>query len=94
MVKKGSVGTIDDWEFSMEKLPSHEPIIPTGRISCASCHEHYEKRGFISKKTEQALLEFLQRSIKGVEDTTDTQQTPESESQAYEYIVPILDPDR
>jgi hypothetical protein len=67
MLKKQNSGTITDWEFSMESLPSHKPITPKGRVSCASCHEHYEERGFISKKSEDELLKFLKRPTKEAE---------------------------
>ncbi len=59
MVRKELKGVVSDWEFTMESLPDHKPIIPTGRISCASCHERYEERGFISRESETVLRQYL-----------------------------------
>ena len=60
MQKVRSEGAVSDWEFSIYRLPEMTPIDHQGRESCASCHERYEERGFISRESEEALREFLQ----------------------------------
>ena len=59
MVKVRNEGKVSDWEFSMYRLPGGEVVQPAGKVSCASCHERYEERGFISRESEAALREFL-----------------------------------
>lgn len=61
MEKVRSEGKISDWEFSMYSLPDKKPIKPTGRTLCASCHERYEERGYISEEAETAMQEFLKK---------------------------------
>lgn len=59
MEKVRNSGTVADWVFSMHTLPEREPIEPKGRVSCASCHERYERQGFVSGRSEAALVDFL-----------------------------------
>ncbi len=59
MVKKKDEGHVSDWEFSMVSLPDREPVRPNASVSCADCHERYEERGYISKKSEELLLKFI-----------------------------------
>ncbi|MCB1227681.1 MAG: hypothetical protein KDK99_17825 [Verrucomicrobiales bacterium] len=59
MEKFQNHGTIDDWHFSMYSLPDLKPIKPKGHISCASCHDRYKERGFISRQSEKALRSYL-----------------------------------
>lgn len=63
MVKTKSEGAVTDWEFSMRSLPDQKPLEPSGRVSCADCHEDYEDRGFISSQSENALQAYL-KSLK------------------------------
>lgn len=65
MRKVTSDGTVYDWEFSMVSLPDGKKIPHKGRVSCVSCHEDYQKRGYISRESEQALQDFLQGELRG-----------------------------
>lgn len=61
MEKIRNDGAVGDWDFSIYSLPEKKPIEPTGRVSCASCHERYGERGFISSQSETAIKDFLKK---------------------------------
>jgi hypothetical protein len=61
MLKTKNEGSVDDWEFSMISLPNGELLAQSKTVSCASCHEKYEERGYISKKSEAALQSYLKK---------------------------------
>lgn len=51
----------DDWRYEMITLPSREPARKIDTASCQNCHERYDKQGFISKTTTEALETFLEK---------------------------------
>ena len=50
----------DDWRYELIELPSRAPS-KIDAVSCRDCHERYEKQGFISKTTTNALAAFLKK---------------------------------
>ena len=52
----------DDWRYELIELPSRAPS-KIDAVSCRDCHERYEKQGFISKTTTDALAAFLKKPV-------------------------------
>jgi hypothetical protein len=59
MEKIATRGDVSDWNFSIVSLPDKTPLKPSGRESCAECHQEYKDTGFISSDLEAALKKFL-----------------------------------
>ena len=59
MVKKANKGQVTDWEFSFLRLRDGQRINPPDRASCVECHRGYQKRGYLSEESENALQQYL-----------------------------------
>ena len=51
MEKVAAEGKVDDWLFTMIRLPEATIVRETPKVSCMECHSRYEKTDFVSPTT-------------------------------------------
>jgi hypothetical protein len=61
MEKISARQSVDDWKFTMIRLSDHSVVTPTGKVSCAGCHDEYRERDFISSATTALLAEYVRK---------------------------------
>lgn len=58
MEKVTNTASADDWSYTMIRLSDRSIVRDGFRVSCASCHSHYETTDFITRETD-ALLSLV-----------------------------------
>ncbi len=58
MEKTGDTGTVDDWLFTMVKLPEGQIVREHTNVECALCHSEYDRTDFVSVRSFNLLQQF------------------------------------
>lgn len=61
MEKIADAGTVDDWRFTMVRISDRSIVKDGFQVSCASCHERYQKTDYVTHVTDKLLADLAKK---------------------------------